>query len=494
MPVNRLQWKLVLVFLAATLLPLGAVLWLSSALMQRSLALVETDDLARLSSSLESIAREYYRDAREDVRADVLSSRLEPERFEAAGRSAWPPAVQQFWDSGDGDRFVLSEPDGDRLYYLVRRGGDVLRFSKRFDGVRMGDVTRLLQRARAHSGALQARDLPRGFTIALLVASAGIWALSLGVVVYMSSRISAPIDQLTAGLSELALGRFETRLAANRDDEVGRAIYAFNETAARLEENRSRLVYLTQVASWQMLARKMAHELKNSLTPIRLTVEEIVARQPEADAAFLEQAARIVVDEVESLERRVRAFSEFAAEPPNHPAALDVNLLIDERVRLLRAAHPEVTYRQDADPNPLFAWADADRVKGILTNLLENAAEAAGAGGAVLSVMRADGRRVVVEVHDSGPGLTAEARGMLFEPAISFKKRGMGLGLAISRKNALVAGGDLAAIDGRLGGAAFRLTLPAVDLAQPVVSQGSGRRQSLTPSTDKPQNPRPKAQ
>jgi nitrogen fixation/metabolism regulation signal transduction histidine kinase len=212
--------------------------------------------------------------------------------------------------------------------------------------------------------------------------------------------------------------------------------------------------------------------LKNSLTPIRLTVEEILARQPEADAAFLEHAARIVVDEVESLERRVRAFSEFASEPPNHPAALDVNLLIAERVRLLCAAHPEVTYRQDADPNPLFVWADADRVKGILTNLLENAAEAAGAGGVVLSITRMDGRHVVVEVHDSGPGLTAEARSMLFEPSISFKQHGMGLGLAISRKNALVAGGDLAAIDGRLGGAAFQLTLPGVELSQ----QGAGVR------------------
>ena len=462
MALNRLRWKLVLVFLAATLLPLGVVLWVSSALMERSLAFVNTDDLARLSTSLEQVAREYYRQARDDLRADAAASRLEPERFAAATRSAWPPEVQQFEESGDAERFVLSEPDGDRLYYLVRRGGDVWRYSRRFDGVRMGDVTRLLQRARAHSGDLQRRDLPRGFTIALLVASAGIWVLSLAAVVYVSSRISAPIEQLTVGLSELALGRFDTRLAANRDDEVGQAIRAFNETAAQLQQNRSRLVYLTQVASWQMLARKMAHELKNSLTPIRLTVEEILARQPEADTRFLQQAARIVVDEVESLERRVRAFSEFAAEPASNPAALDVNLLLEERVQLLRVAHPDVTYELETNTGPLFVWADADQIKGILTNLLENAAEAAGAGGVVLSVTRADERNVVVEVHDSGPGLTAEARGMLFEPSISFKKHGMGLGLAISRKNALIAGGDLAVIDGRLGGAGFRLLMPAI--------------------------------
>src|SRR5512133_3186255 len=133
MRVNRLRRKLVLVFLAATLLPLGAVLWMSSALMQRSLAFVNTDDLARLSASLEGITREYYRHARDDLRTDAASARLDPERFAASTRSAWPAELQQFADSGDAERFTLSEPDGDRLYYLVRRDGDVWRFSKRFD-------------------------------------------------------------------------------------------------------------------------------------------------------------------------------------------------------------------------------------------------------------------------------------------------------------------------------------------------------------------------
>src|SRR6185503_14973770 len=102
-------------------------------------------------------------------------------------------------------------------------------------------------------------------------------------------------------------------------DEVGRAVAAFNHMADQLEESRDRLVHLTRMASWQSLARKTAHELKNSLTPIRLTVEEMQARQPVAELAFMDQALHIVVSEIESLERRVRAFSEFASEPPVHP-------------------------------------------------------------------------------------------------------------------------------------------------------------------------------
>ena len=241
---------------------------------------------------------------------------------------------------------------------------------------------------------------------------------------------------------------------------------AFNDMAGRLEESTARLVYLTQLASWQTLARKMAHEVKNSLTPIRLTVEEMVARHDQSDRAFLEQAAQIVVDEVESLERRVRAFSQFAAEPPVDPVALDVNALMEERIAFLKTAHPEVSYefrRAEGDP---LALADQDLVKGIVTNLLENAAEAASAGGRILGTAADDGERVALEVHDSGPGLSEQARATLFQPTISFKKRGMGLGLSIARKSALLSGGDILLVKGELGGAAFRVLLPAFSHVQ----------------------------
>ena len=207
----------------------------------------------------------------------------------------------------------------------------------------------------------------------------------------------------------------------------------------------------------------MAHELKNSLTPIRLTVEEILARQPASDRKFLEQAAQVVVDEIESLERRVRAFSEFATEPVAKPAVLDVNALLQERIQFLAVGHPEISYETELGSGVPGAWADPDQVKGILTNLLENAAEAAGDKGEVLGITGVKDGKIAVEIHDSGPGLSAEARGSLFEPSISFKRRGMGLGLSISRKNALIAGGDLECIEGRLRGAGFRLTIPAAE-------------------------------
>ena len=116
----------------------------------------------------------------------------------------------------------------------------------------------------------ESRDLLRGFTYTWLLLAASVWIVSLVLLVYLAHRISQPIQQLTAGLSQFAAGDLTTRVEARNDDETGRAIRAFNDMAERLQRSTERMVYLTQMASWRTLARKMAHEVKNSLTPIRL--------------------------------------------------------------------------------------------------------------------------------------------------------------------------------------------------------------------------------
>jgi signal transduction histidine kinase len=179
----------------------------------------------------------------------------------------------------------------------------------------------------------------------------------------------------------------------------------------------------------------------------------------------MDQAAQIVVSEIDTLERRVRAFSEFSSEPPVTVDILDLNALVTERVSLLRPVHPTTACDLRLDGAAPRVRAAADLVKGILTNLLQNAAEAAGPDGRVLVITRSERRRVVAEVHDSGPGIGEEAARTLFEPTITFKKHGMGLGLSIARKNARLSGGDIMLVAGELRGAAFRVVLPAADSA-----------------------------
>jgi nitrogen fixation/metabolism regulation signal transduction histidine kinase len=460
--VNRLRNRLILIFVAATFVPLGATLWITTRVIDWSLNFTTIGQLQTLSSTLERTGLELYRHHREDLKRDAQAGAIPPLKLVARESASWPATVKAFAESGESERFVnfagSASGSGDRLDYLVRHGDDVWCYSTSL-GVSMDQLTEQIYKARRLAAAVQDRDVRRGVRFAYIALAASCWLVSLVALVYLAHRISRPIHQLTAGLQHLASGDLNARVKRENDDEIGRAIQAFNHMAGQLRESTERLVYLRQMASWQTLARKMAHEVKNSLTPIRLAVEEMQVRSSPEDRAFMSQATSIVVDEIETLERRIRAFSQFAAEPPVQAAPLDVNSLLRERIAFLRNAHPEVAYEcRLSDPPPVMA--DADLVKGILTNLLENAAEAAGHGGRILGVTAEEDGRVAIEVHDSGPGLSEQARASLFQPTISFKKRGMGLGLSIARKSALLSGGDIELVKGELGGAGFRVLLP----------------------------------
>jgi nitrogen fixation/metabolism regulation signal transduction histidine kinase len=455
---NRLRTQLIAIFAAATLAPSLITIWIALSLLHRSLDLSSTRELDELSQSVQHAGKELYQRARDGLKQDAASGRAPHATFSVEANATWPSPIREFWDSRDAERFRVAGEGGDRLDFLVRRGDAVWMYSTSLHGVDMHRLSSQFARARATIEAARGRDLRRGFTYTLVSLAVVIWIVSLSAAVYVGNRISRPVRRLTKGLSAMAAGKLDYRVEAIGAGEVGAAIHAFNAMAEQLEQSRERLVYMTRMESWQALARKMAHEIKNSLTPIRLTMEEIAARYRASDAGFVDQAAQIVVDEVMSLERRVRAFSELGAEPPVSPRSIDVNQLLEERIALLKAAHPEVSYSTRLAEERPCAFADEDLVKGVLTNLLENAAQA---GETVLGVTAIENGRVRIEIHDSGPGLSAQARHTLFEPTISFKRGGMGLGLSIARKSAVLSGGEILLVEGELGGAGFRVLLPA---------------------------------
>jgi nitrogen fixation/metabolism regulation signal transduction histidine kinase len=445
------------------IVPLGATVWVSMSLIQRSLGYSTTQNLDRVSRTLESTLRQFYQREREALKQDAAAGRAPQVLYDQAAIESWPGPVRAFWESGEREGFDLTGAAGDQLE-LMQRIDTGVSAHRRDLGVRMQELSGEVGRTRALVRSMESQDLRRGFTLTLLLLLAVVWVLSLIPLVYSAHRVTSPIRQLTTALTEFADGNWNRRLRSVRDDEVGQAVAAFNRMAEQWQRNRERLVYLTQISSWQSLARKTAHEVKNSLTPIRLTVEEMAARHAPGDRAFADQAVQIVVSEIQTLERRVRAFSELSSEPDVVMERLDLNALCAERVSFLRAAHPTIDYRSRfADPPP-GATASRDLVNGILTNLLENAADAAGERGAILIATLTCRDRVEVQVHDSGPGLSPEASATLFAPTITFKTGGMGLGLSIAKKNALLCGGDIEPIPGELSGAAFLVTLPrAVD-------------------------------
>ncbi len=450
--------RLIVGFAIATLAPVAIVVAIAISVLQYSLSVAPLRELDELSTSLEKTGKALYQRVSESLRQDAASGKITPAQWSAADRGRWPADVQEFADTTEPDRISLAGNGGDRMDYLVRR--DVWVYSSPLRGVELSRIADQYARARERLEWANVRNLRRAYILILVALAAAIWVLAFAGVVLWSRRLTRPIRQLTKGLSEVAAGRLEQRVEVNRYDEIGVAIETFNRMADELRSSRERLFYITRLESWQALARKMAHEVKNSLTPIRLTMEEVAARYSGSRNEFLLQASQIVVDEVTALERRVRSFADFSSEPPMRPKELDINSLLQERISFLKTSHPEIVYSTRLSQEVPRAVADEDLVKGMLTNLLENAAQASPPGGVVLGITSAVNGKIAIEVHDSGPGLAPQVRGSLFQPTISFKPGGMGLGLSIARRSAVLSGGDIELVTSELGGAGFRVLLP----------------------------------
>lgn len=457
---KTLRGKLVSAWLALTIVPLALTLWLGHRLIEHSIELAPVRELDRVSARMQEAARAHYKAESQALRRDAEAGRVKGEWFAVGSRAKWPHEVAEFWDSGAAELSRLGGAHGEHLQWMQRGAQGVTVYARAL-GVPYKELEREYAAARERVEQARSGAARRGATTLFLLLAVLPWVATLGVLIWAVRRLSRPIQSLTRGLRRVGSGEANVRLQPSGEEEMAQAMEAFNGMAAELESSRERLLYLARIESWQALARKMAHEVKNSLTPIRLTVEELAARNGSADAQFHKQASEIIVEEVSSLERRVRAFSELAAEPPVAMELVDLARMIHERMTLLQPAYGAVRWREEWGEGVGCVRADEDLLRAIFTNLLENAAEACAGGGEVAVRGWREGREVRVWVNDSGPGLSEAARAALFEPAISFKPGGMGIGLSIARKSALLCGGDIAVATGPLKGACFEVRLEA---------------------------------
>jgi len=246
--VNRLRNRLVLIFLAATLAPLAATIWITTSLLEESIDTSSTARLDKLSKSLRVTARELYDRASEDLKRQARAGAIQPHKYEPLDRASWPEAIKIFSGGLEGERVVRAGQDGNRLDYLVRHGNEIWSYSESLGDVAMDRLTREIRDARRAVEEADARDLRRGIKRTYVLLAAAIWLVSLGMLVFLAHRISRPIQELTTGLGKLASGDLNARVPPRRDDEIGRAIGAFNNMAARLQESTERLVYLR---NWQ---------------------------------------------------------------------------------------------------------------------------------------------------------------------------------------------------------------------------------------------------
>ena len=227
-------------------------------------------------------------------------------------------------------------------------------------------------------------------------------------------------------------------------------------------------------AAWSEVARRLAHEIKNPLTPIQLAAERLrhkyLHKVQAVDAAQMDRLTRTIVEQVESMKEMVNAFSDYARTPAIRPVPVDLNALVLDVVELYRTASPEVRFETRFGPTLALVHADPDRMTQVLHNLLTNAVEACSDGDSpwVLAETRTgtawDEATVALTVHDSGAGFRDDIADRIFEPYVTSKPRGTGLGLAIAKKIVEEHGGTVAGRNGPTGGASITVRLPAMTL------------------------------
>jgi two-component system nitrogen regulation sensor histidine kinase NtrY len=259
------------------------------------------------------------------------------------------------------------------------------------------------------------------------------------------------------------------QVTVERDEQGRRSgfVVTFDDITELLSAQRK--------AAWADVARRIAHEIKNPLTPIQLSAERLKRRylkQIETDPETFQACTDTIVRHVADIGRMVDEFSAFARMPEPVMAEEDLRKLVDQAVFLQETAHPDVSFVRDLPQEPVRLACDSRQVGRALTNLLQNAAEAIHgrsgdpetlAPGEVRVRLQWEPGAWVVELLDNGRGLPKEERGRLTEPYVTTRERGTGLGLAIVKKIMEDHGGDLDLDDRPEGGARVRLTFPVAD-------------------------------
>jgi nitrogen fixation/metabolism regulation signal transduction histidine kinase len=279
--------------------------------------------------------------------------------------------------------------------------------------------------------------------------------------------VAEPLMSLEEATRRVAAGDFGVRLIVKPGDETGRLVASFNRMLGEIERSRSDELRKEKIDAWQDIAQRLAHELKNPLTPIRLAAERVLRRwksDPSLAAPIIEGSMLAIVKEVEGMDALLSDFRAFASLPEPQRGWAELSGLISESVALYEASYPEVRFRLDGLPVGMTLRVDRSAMKRALGNLLVNAIDAMDGRGeieiAADLVKAADSRYCRLKIRDTGHGIPASLGEKVFLPYFTTKSSGTGLGLSIVERIVAEHGGAIRFESEEGAGTTFYVDLP----------------------------------
>ena len=296
--------------------------------------------------------------------------------------------------------------------------------------------------------------------------------LGLGILVMFTGSVLAralarPIARLQQGMEEAAQGKFERVLPVESRDEIGALVTTFNTMQGQLSESRKKLAKQQRQLAWREMARQIAHEIKNPLTPMKLSIQHLQrSLQNKDDSRFKKLFMRTtatLVEQIDSLAHIANEFSSFAQLPRRKVVHLDLRTVLSEAYTLMKAeASEEVMLELQLPDTPLLVRGDPNELRRTYINIIKNAFEAVSDQDTMTIMVsaRQDENQIITEVTDNGRGIPEEVRDQIFEPSFSTKTSGAGLGLAIARQAVELSGGRIRFTTQLEKGTTMQITLP----------------------------------
>lgn len=302
----------------------------------------------------------------------------------------------------------------------------------------------------------------------MLVGGTGV-VLAILLSGWIAARVTRPVEQLAAAASEVAAGNWDTQVPVTSQDELGMLAESFNRMTIELLEQKNRALQAERVAAWRELARRLAHELKNPLFPLQLTVENLIRAREQSSQLFDEifrESASTLLAEISNLKTVISRFSDFSKMPQPKFQGINLNDIVRDVSRLFQAQftapdRDPIECKLELASDPLPVLADPELLHRALSNLVLNALDAMPKQGSLTLRTRLERESARIEVSDTGPGLSREECARLFTPYYTSKLHGTGLGLAIVQSVISDHGGNVSVTSEIGKGTTFMIELPA---------------------------------